>query len=84
MRNPEMNFIFIFEVIRRKPSLKLNEILNQVSEIGIYSRTRTNITSLLVFISFFNKVISMQIVLWSQVVSIITHNYHQLVIVFLS
>ena len=29
MRNPNMNFILVFEVIRIKPTLKLNEILNQ-------------------------------------------------------
>ena len=30
MRNPSMNFIFIFKHMRSKPMLKLNEILNQI------------------------------------------------------
>ena len=30
MRNPNMNFILLSEVIRIKPMLKLNEILNQI------------------------------------------------------
>ena len=44
MRNPNINFILLSEVIRIKPILKLNEILNQallkdkIEEIGIQSR----------------------------------------------
>ena len=49
MRNPNMNFILLSEVIRIKPMLKLNEILNQallkdkIEEIGIHSRARPTI-----------------------------------------
>ena len=49
MRNPNMNFILLSEVIRKKPMLKLNEILNQtllkdkIEKIGIHSPARPSI-----------------------------------------
>ena len=55
MRNPKINFIFIYEVSRLKWSEFLNEVLKVTllkMEIGIYSRARPTIYSLLVNILF--------------------------------
>ena len=49
MSNLNMNFILFYEVIQIKPTLKLNEILNQallkekIEEICIHSRARPTI-----------------------------------------
>ena len=56
MMNPNMNFILLSEVIRIKPMLKLNEILNRallkykIEEIGIHTRARPTILLHLSFI----------------------------------
>ena len=55
MGNPNTNFILLSEVIRIKPILKLNEILNQAllndkkEEIGIHNRT---LPTLLLYLFF--------------------------------
>ena len=56
MNNPRINFIIISDVSRSQPRLEANEILNEVllkdtlieKEMGIHSRARPTITSLVV------------------------------------
>ena len=68
MRNVKMSFIFISEVIRVNPNLKLNEILNQVllkdnKRGNWYLKLGSSaITSLLVYYNYVPMLISFKIV----------------------